>query len=227
MRHVAYVCLLLCLWAPQALADAETEKILKGVQGRYGELSGFRVPYEREVVTRSMALLGAGSTGDLASGNLFFKPPQSLRLEQERPESEILLTDGESLWWYIPGKKTAYRYDAKEFGRELRILTQIFEGLLHAREAFQITLLPPEQEGTARLELRPTPPWTEVDHFIVTVATQGHGITRVEIVNTLGGITRFKLGKETRIEVFDENLFTFSPPEGVRVLEETKAPSGA
>ena len=66
-----------------AVADETLVNILDGIQKNYGRLSGLSVPYSREVITRSMSMLGEQARGDMASGTIYFKHPYLLRLEQE------------------------------------------------------------------------------------------------------------------------------------------------
>ena len=107
------------------MADESLVNILEGIQKNYGHLSGLSVPYSREVITRSMSMLGEQARGDMASGTIYFKHPDLLRLEQEKPKAETIIANNNTLWWYIPDKKCAYRYPAKDFGKELRLLLSL------------------------------------------------------------------------------------------------------
>ena len=108
-------------------ADDQLSGILDGVRHLYGPLSGLSVVYEREVVTKSMAMLGIQTKKDVASGRIYFKPPHFLRLEQATPKPETVINNGDTLWWYIPRKKQVYRYPSQKLGREMRILYDIFQ----------------------------------------------------------------------------------------------------
>ena len=77
----------------QGMGEQPLSKVLEGVKKRYGQLAGLSVPYEREILTKSMAMLGDQMKTNVASGNFFFKPPHFLRVEQERPTKEDLITD--------------------------------------------------------------------------------------------------------------------------------------
>jgi outer membrane lipoprotein carrier protein len=201
---------------PAAGAD-RLSPILQGIRDRYGGLSGLVVPYSREVVTRSMAMMGAEVKVDLAAGKIYFKPPHSLRLEQDSPTREFLITDGTTLWWYLPDQNKAYRYEQESFGKELRLLSDLFRGLPSAHERFQLTVVSEEDEGY-QLELRPDPMWEQVDHMLVTL--DGAYVVRgVEIHNSLGGITRFRLKPMTEKAHFETGFFRFTPPEGVQVVD--------
>lgn len=202
--------------SPVGVAEELTD-ILGSIRQNYGSLPGLAVPYSREVITRTMAMMGSQVKGDLATGWIYFKPPHFLRLEQERPTREFLITDGTTLWWFLPDQKQAYRYDQESFGKELKLLSDLFGGLEDAEGRFQLALTS-AGEAETKLELRPDPPWEQVDHIVVTL-DKGYAIRGVDIHNSLGGITRFHLEPMTERAIFEDGFFRFTAPEGVEVLE--------
>jgi len=202
-----------------AMADESLVNILEGIQKNYGRLSGLSVPYSREVITRSMSMLGEQARGDMASGTIYFKHPYLLRLEQEKPKAETIIANNDTLWWYIPDKKCAYRYPAKNFGKELQLLSNIFRGLSQVENSFQVLLKDQNKSGKYKIELIPDPPWQEISKINLTV-TKKYEIQTVRIHNLLGSITVFKLGDFTEKEGFEKGFFQFIVPEGVRLIVE-------
>ncbi len=201
------------------MADESLVNILEGIQKNYGSLSGLSVPYSREVITRSMSMLGEQARGDMASGTIYFKHPYLLRLEQEKPKAETIIANNDTLWWYIPEKKCAYRYPAKNFGKELQLLSNIFRGLSQVENSFQVLLKDQNKSGKYKIELIPDPPWQEISKINLTV-TKKYEIQTVRIYNLLGSITVFKLGDFTEKEGFEKGFFQFVVPEGVRLIVE-------
>ncbi len=193
--------------------------ILEGIRSKHNHLPGLTVNYTREVITRSMSMLGNQVKGDLATGRIYFRPPYFLRLEQKTPKAETIIANGETLWWYIPEKKQAHQYPFCEFGKELRLLSDIFRGLVRVEENFQVAMLMQKEEGSYKIELRPDPPWQEIDRIILTV-TSSYDIRQVDIHNQLGSITRFRLKGLVEREKFDKNFFHFIVPEGVKLVKE-------
>ncbi len=200
-------------------ADEKLNSLLQGIQRTYRHLSSISVPYTREVVTRSMSMLGNQLKGDVATGRIYFKPPYYLRLEQETPDHEILLSDGSTLWWYIPDKKQAYRYPAAKYGQELRLLSDLFRGLERVDKSFQAAFIGRNNRGADLLELRPKPGWEEIERIVVAVG-DGFEIREVVLYNVLGSMTHFKLDDMSVNEDFEPGFFTFQVPEGVEVIVE-------
>jgi outer membrane lipoprotein-sorting protein len=195
-------------------------KILEGIKKNYGTLSGLTVNYEREIVTKSMAMLGDAVKSDVAAGRLHFMPPYFLKVQQETPNQEILTTDGKTLWWYIPQKNLVHRYPTERLGPELRLLSDVFRGLKGVEEGFVVSLKEEEAASSLKLELTPNPPWPDITHIDLYVTPQDYRIERVEIYNILGGLTRFRLGDKIKEENFKEGFFRLEIPEGAKVVEE-------
>lgn len=219
IRRLIILPILIFLFHGLAIADESLVNILDGIQKNYGHLSGLSVPYSREVITRSMSMLGEQVGGDKASGTIYFKHPYLLRLEQKKPKAETIIANNDILWWYIPDKKCVYRYPAKDFGKELRLLSDIFRGLSQVENSFQVLLQGRNKSGEYEIELIPDPPWQEINKINLTV-TKKYEIRTVRIHNQLGSITVFKLGGFTEKEGFEKGFFQFIAPEGVRLIVE-------
>ncbi len=221
LRPTFGLLLLITLWPVGiATADVQLSEILEGVRKRYGHLPGLTVPYKREIITRSMAMLGGSMEADLATGQIHFKPPSFLKVQQETPKPETITTDGHTLWWHIPHKSQAYRYLSHQLGKELHLLNDIFHGLRAVEESFDVMLIGLDDKGDHQLKLIPNPPWAEVHHIMLSVSQGDYTIRRVEIHNQIGGITRFILGDLSARDKFPEDFFRFVAPEGVRIIEQ-------
>lgn len=217
---VAGTMLFLLMFVGGPSADAqELSGILEGIQKRYGKIPGLTLNYSREVITKSMAMMGGKVRGDMATGRIHLRPPYFLRLEQDTPKQETLVTNGETLWWHVPHEKAVHEYPARKFGRELRLLSDIFRGLSQVEESFQVLLDGQDQEGNHQIRLIPTTMWQEVESVEITVA-KDYEIRTVEIFNPLGTRTRFVLTEPCIQEAFPKDFFEFSIPDGTKVIRE-------
>jgi len=203
-----------------AHGDDPLNIVLNGILKRYGDLPGLAVNYQREIITKSAAILGDEMKTDLATGSFLFKSPHYLKVMQDLPREEIIITDGQIIWWYIPDKKVVYRYPADKLGKELQLLSDIFKGLNKATESFDITYEESPDKEAYHLSLVPKESWEEIDHISLSVGRDGFNIMVVEIHNLFGGITRFRLSGLSARENFEKGFFEFIVPEGVQVQEE-------
>ncbi|MGD8226706.1 MAG: outer membrane lipoprotein carrier protein LolA [Desulfobacteraceae bacterium] len=224
MSHIkaAFTLLLLLLLWPTSLAKADMKltEILAGIQKRYGDLPGLSIPYKREIITRSMALLGGSTEADMASGQIHFRSPKFLRVQQDTPKPETIISDGNTLWWYIPHKNQVYQYPSHRLGKEIQLLNDIFQGLRAVEESFDVILMETDERGAYQLKLIPNPPWAEIQHIMLSISEEDYTIRKVETHNQIGGITRFILGDLSVKEKFPEDFFKFVAPEGVKVIQQ-------
>ncbi|NCO61380.1 MAG: hypothetical protein COZ70_15515 [Deltaproteobacteria bacterium CG_4_8_14_3_um_filter_51_11] len=218
-RTVAGTLLLISLAGTGYCAE-EVSDILAGLKNRYGNLAGISVPYTREVITRTMTMLPGKLKGDMAEGSLFFRPPFNFKLDQQKPEHELLLSDGEKIWWFVPSKSLVTIYPFRKFGKEFILLSDVLRGLSEVGEKFVTALVPSEGgKDTYGLELRPEPPWEDIDRIVLTI-TGDFRIAGVTIHNMIGGITRFELGELKAQPDFPDGFFRFNVPQGVKTIQE-------
>ncbi|MBN1627430.1 MAG: outer membrane lipoprotein carrier protein LolA, partial [Deltaproteobacteria bacterium] len=216
----AYLFFKMLFYAAPATAERRLSDILDSILNRYGNLPGIEVSYERQIITGSMALLGDQITADKASGRIYFKPKDFLKVLQEKPDTEIVTTDGNNLWWVIPKKNIVYKYPSDRLGKELKLLSGIFYGLKEVGDNFDVVQSELGDEQNYQLQLFPNPQWQEIEHINLTVSTVTFNILVVEIYNYLGGITRFVLGEPVVNGKLSKSFFKFVPPEGIEVIEE-------
>jgi len=220
-RYWIVIVLVLSLFPWNAFAeDPKLSAVLEGIRKRYGLVPGLTLTYEREVITKSMAMLGSQVKPEVATGVIYYKSPHSLKFQQETPTKEILVTDGNVLWWYIQAKNQAHRYSSHQLSQELKLLGDIFQGLRGVEQSFVILQKGEDEKGALILEVTPSPSWGDIDHIDLTITPGTFHIQKVEIYNLLGGLTRFKLGDSIKEERFKDDFFKFTPPEGTRVIEE-------
>lgn len=193
----------------QSEAGDSLSTILEGVRGKYCSAPGLGMDYRREVITRSMSMLGTAVKGDVAEGRIYYRSPYNLRVEQETPRKEILVTNGETLWWHIPDERITHHYPFEQYGRELRVLGDIFRGLVKVEDSFQVKVVTHDPQAGSAIELRPDPAWEQIDHIRVDISP-GFDISRVEIHSVLGTITRFHLKGIRPQASFPQGFFQFN-----------------
>jgi outer membrane lipoprotein-sorting protein len=206
-------------WSARA-ADPSLSTIFEGIRKTYGLVPGLSFTYEREVISKSMTMLGEQAKPEVATGVIYYKAPHFLKFQQETPTKEILVTDGNVLWWYIQAKNQAHRYSSHQISEEVKLLGDIFQGLRGVEQSFVILQKGENDKGDLILEVTPKPSWGDIDHIDLTVIPGSFHIQKVEIYNLLGGLTRFKLGDSIKEERFSDDFFKFTPPAGARIIEE-------
>lgn len=218
IRIILLLCLTLSLSGETTAGENDRlSAVLDGILKRYGEFKGMSVSYKREIITKSMAMLGDEVASDTATGTIIFTPPHYLAIQQETPGRETVTTDGQTLWYYIEAKKTVYEYPADSLGREIRLLSDIFSGLSNVSDSFDVEL---EENEEYSLKLIPSPLWEDMDHIELLVERDTYNIRIVEIFDLLGGITRFKLDRPSACNDLKKDDFIFKAPAGVETVKE-------
>jgi outer membrane lipoprotein-sorting protein len=206
------------LISPVTGAETKVSQVLDRILETHRPYSaGMSVPYRREILTRSMAMLDDMGS-DIASGTFFFKEPDMLKVEQKEPVIEYVISNGKKIWFYEPEKKTVSKIDS--IGRSLSIISMIFTGLKNPEETFNVSILEPDGADYYELTLIPDETWEEIDNIKILVSKKDYIINRIEIIDITGNLTRFKLGAFEQKKGLEAGFFEFAVPDGVRVIEE-------
>lgn len=80
----------------------------KELRSLLAEYDGFSASFAQKVTDSDNNLLHQ------AKGKLVFKQPGKFRWQVSEPEQELLLSNGETLWWYNPFLEQVSIYDAKQ-----------------------------------------------------------------------------------------------------------------
>jgi len=227
IRKSARLTLLLLLFAGLFIcqaavvnADDQLSSVLDGILKRYGALKGLSVPYKREIMTKSMAMLGSGAKAETATGKILFKPPYYLAIQQAAPGVETITTDGQTVWYYIAAKNTVEEYPVdNDLGKVIRLLSEIFSGLSRAGDSFVVTQSGLGDNKEYHLKLVPNPSWEGIDHIILLVDRGDFNIRVVEMHDLVGGITRFTLDEFSVRKDFKKEDFSFKAPKGVNTIK--------
>jgi len=201
-------------------ADDQLSGVLDGIFKRYGGLKGMSVPYKRETITKSMAMLGNEVKADVATGKILFMPPRYISIQQTSLGKETITTDGETLWYYIAAKNTVNEYPADKVSKEIKLFSKIFSGLSKIRDSFEVVQSNLDDKKEYHLKLVPNPAWDEVDYINLLVERDDFNVRVVELHNLLGTTTRFTLDEFSVRKDLKKEDFTFKAPAGVKVIKE-------
>jgi outer membrane lipoprotein-sorting protein len=212
------VILFAALISPAISAETKVKQVLdKMLETHRQYSSGMSVPYQREILTKSVAMLDDMGS-DIATGTFFFREPDMLKVEQKEPTKEYVISNGKNIWFYEPDKKTAIKMD--EIGKSLSIICMIFTGLKNPEDSFNISLLEPDGSEDYELTMIPNESWEEIDSIKILVSKKDYRINRIEIIDITGNLTRFKLGAFEQKKELEASFFDFTVPNDVRVIEE-------
>lgn len=208
-RIVAAAALLLVL-NHRAAAEA-IDEIVRAVQARFDATHDFTADVEQEMVMAS-----AGKTGT-AKGRVAFKRPGRMRWTLQNHDPQVIVADGQTLWFYQPSEEQVLK---APFRAAFRSTTPIsfLTGVGRITDDFDVSL--ESRDGARiRLALRPRQGESELGRLRLDVDPQTYDIVGAEIVDPVGNITRLRFSNLRRNTGVDDAEFRFEVPPGVDVIE--------
>jgi outer membrane lipoprotein carrier protein len=203
-------------------ADACLRSAVDAIQRRYASIRDLSARFTQ--TSRSVALgTGASSTGTAAKGTVVFAKPDKMRWSYEEPEPSLVVSDGETLWLYDPGRREVQRLGVADD----YLSGAAIQFLLGQGDVFRDFRVRAEScsPAAARLELVPRRA-ASYERLRIRVDSAAGEILETAVVDLLGNVTEVAFaGIRVNLDP-DPELFRFEPPAGVRVIE-LEAPSGA
>ena len=223
---VAVAAMLACWAAAGAQAQQNTtdqDEILSAVQKKYAGMETLRADYTRVTTTPAMDGVFQSTSQHAASGLLMFKKPTKLILNQATPRPEQFVTDGATVWWFIPEENVVHRYQNVDVYGELKPLLDFFAGLGGLEGSFAVKVTPAGENGEAdhRLDLtrlksdgagpREITVWVDPENFDM----KGFSLTALTGESTIFTLTNLELNPG-----LDDSIFIFRIPKGVEVIND-------
>jgi outer membrane lipoprotein carrier protein len=163
---------------------------------------------------------GAGMTRT-ESGTLVMKKPGKMRWDYDQPHSKLFLTDGNTAYFYVPGERQVRRTPVKQLN-DLRSPLRYLLGKTKLQKEFDGLSLAPDVKpltpGDLVLRGVPRRMQDRVAQTLLEVTSEGL-ITRITVEEQDGSITEFRFLQQKENVQLPDKRFTFSPPEGVEIVE--------
>jgi outer membrane lipoprotein-sorting protein len=197
------------------------EAILKGLATRYQGLEGLSAAYGRRTETPLAQDVFQNPGGPAASGQLAWRKPAFMRLDQAKPTSETLTTDGSTVYWYLPAEKQVHVYRRLDLAGEMAPLLSFLTNLDELKKNFRIKKAPTDSGRPGQLGLILDPRKKDAaTGRIVAYCDETFQLTGFDLIAVTGEKTSFFLTEVTP-KAPDAARFAFEVPKGVRVIEET------
>ena len=199
------------LSALAAESDLTLEQILDRLEKHYTG-TNFKANFIQESTVKAMEIT------DFASGKVFVRSPGKMRWEYEKPERQIIITDGFKLWIYRPADNQVMTGSAPVFfsdGKGASFLSDI----TLVRKKFNISLAESKDDFFYELKLQPLEKTLDVTDIRLSVTKKTFTVIRVVTYNSYGDKNHIEfLNHEFKAELKD-SLFSFEAPEGTDVLQ--------
>ena len=205
-------CVIAHLTLVQALAGENLpplDYILKEVEKRY-TATQFAADFLQESTIKAMEIT------DFASGRLYVRYPGMMRWEYEKPERQVIITDGQKLWIYRPQDNLVMVGGAPVFFRDGKGASFLSDISL-VRKKFKIALAQAEGEYLYELKLTPIERTLNVSAVRLYITPRSYNIARIVTVNDYGDDTRIDIVSPQFAVHLEPSLFSFDIPPGADV----------
>lgn len=193
----------------QSPAAPTAQELAARVDRHYDQLHSLKAGF-----TENYSGLGMDRT---EIGTLFLRKPGRMLWQYSSPPGKIFLLDGKYAWFYTKGDAQVQRMPAKEVD-DLRSPLRFLLG--HTELEKEVTGLKLTGTANGHFTLTGEPKGQEdrVTRLSLTVTADGT-ITAIEVEEADGAITRFTFTKEVMDAPIPAEMFRFTPPPGVPVVE--------
>jgi outer membrane lipoprotein carrier protein len=175
------------------------------------------------------------------SGTAYFSRPGRMRWEYEEPEKKLFLSDGRTVWFYVPSDHTVTRAPMKE-SSDWRTPLSLLTGKADiGKLCSKVDIAPNSHGANGEITLTCTPkgappagaqigsdasaqPLTPDDagdiHEILLEVDQKNSWLSAVVIRQRGGVEiEYRFGKWEANLPLDEVLFHFSAPKGVAIVD--------
>lgn len=151
------------------------------------------------------------------SGTLILAKPGRMRWEYAQPAGKLFLLDGKYAWFYTRGSAQAQRAPAKQLD-DLRSPLRFLLGHTQLEKELVNLRLTANPNGTFTLAGQPKGQEQRVPRLTLTVAGDGT-ILAIEAEENDGSSTHFQFSGEQVNAPAAADLFRFTPPVGVSIVD--------
>jgi len=197
-------------------AGTGADEIVASLQAVYEGVDVLKASFVQETTARALRKTFA------EKGTLYFKKPAKMLWDYDEPAGKKIIMDGRFLWMVMPGEPHVYRQafsKAFETSTPLAFLT----GVGRLDDEFRITVAPASagtgEDAVHRLTLEAKAKDSPIRPMELLVDGTSFLVTAVESTDLLGNVTEIHFDHiEINVELA-EDLFVYTPPPGVHVVE--------
>lgn len=204
--------LLLPVWAGENKGLSE---LIRRVQQRYEETQSLQAHFQQITLVKTLG------EEQQSGGVVFIKKPGMMRWEYQQGERQLLVSDGHTLWFYLPGEQQVIQEPIERLF-QARSPTLFLAGKGKLEDIFHIEAVPGGDENPA-LRLIPKDPHPTLQELVLRFDPQTFNIVESQMIDFVGNVTTLQF---TNIQVnvdISPDLFHFDIPPGIEIITPSQA----
>lgn len=156
-----------------------------------------------------------GSLLEESQGEMYVQRPNRFRWNYKKPYSQLIIADGKRVWIY---EHDLEQVTVKKLDQSLgKTPAFLLSSDRHVEEDFLVNFVY-SQDGLTRFELIPKDTEAQFDRMHINLS--GNKLSELELVDNLGQTTLITFSQLKRNHKLDEELFIFTPPAGVDIIND-------
>lgn len=191
----------------------ELDQIVNALQAKYSRLQSLGADF-------TQIYNAPGERTRRESGHLLLKKPGRMRWDYTSPEQKLYVSDGKSIYEYVPAERLATRTTVKE-SNDLRAPFMFLLGRGNLRRDFkriEFAHESPVRAGNRVLRLIPKRD-AGFRELLIEVEPNTLALARLSFVNPAGARSDFLFSNMQENAPTSDAQFSFKPPAGVEVRE--------
>jgi outer membrane lipoprotein carrier protein len=202
-----------CMAASNASLEGQSptlSQIVSQIETRY-DVPGFTADFHQVSTVKALDIR------DEATGKMYVRRPGKMRWEYLKPDRQLIITNGTRLWVYRPADNQVMLGQAPSFfgdGKGAGFLSDIRQ----LRKKFHIMPADTADPHYYALKLKPLAESIDLAVVYLYASKSSYVVERVVTVNAYGDETQIDLINSRFDTVPDDDLFSFTIPEGTDVL---------
>ena len=191
----------------------EVEQVTALLQEKYDTMESFSATFTQTLINQAL-----NQTRE-EGGILYMKRAGMMRWEYQYPEQKLFISDGKTIYWYLPQEKMVQTLKLEDMeGEQTPVLFLAGKGNL--KRDFIVEPLPPGStppEGSYQLVLTPRRGEESYQKLILEVDARSYQVRRMVLLDLIGNITEYRFSNIKENLKLSERLFQFKIPKGVEV----------
>lgn len=155
-----------------------------------------------------------------ATGHLYLMRPRKMRWEYKSPETELFVSDGKTVYFYVPSDHQVNKEPVKDtFDDRMPLMFLLGRSNLRSEfTQFELLNTKPLVEGTKVVRMYPKRK-TDIKDVVMEVDPANSQIRRLILTHTDGQKSEFSFSNIRTNIGLKNDLFDFKVPQGVQVVE--------